>query len=577
MIDLEFKTKPYDHQLTAYNKMKDLEYGALFMEMGTGKTKVALDVAAYKFQNGQIKSVLIIAPNNVHSQWVNEQVPIHLACKSKCFIWSSAKVWRNQYHIALESFLTEEYEGVLKVFAVNVEAFSAGTVESFVANYVKRNAPCMIIVDEATRIKTARAKRSKLIHKFNKYGHRFILTGTPVTKTPFSLWSMFEFLSKNYFGCTSFIFEARHGVMMKGVNEQTGRSYTTTIDAKKWAITKSSIRQWKEEKCSEAMLADEDLVLEIDDYVLTSDDYMALSSINSISEKNIKFIEKRKDFTKFKRLDEIKEAMEPVTFNVRKDECLDLPPKVYEQIYVDMGKDQAKVYKELKTKMLTEYEGSELTVQNKIALTTRLMQVTGGFFPLREVYDRSCGEWTSYEEKDLEDYVVSGKKTMTRTNGQLIGKKNVKLEAIKADLEEATGPIILWAQFVSELRFIDKELGKNLRTALYYGGTSQADREEILAGFKVGEYDMFIGNLATAAYGLNLQVSTLHYFFSNSFRVEDRLQGEDRSHRIGVKGTCVYKDIICKNSVDEKIAISILNGRSLNDFFTSKSLREILE
>ena len=86
---INFKTKPYKHQLDAFNKFKDREYFALFMDMGTGKTKTALDIAAYKFLKKEINAVLIIAPNNVHMQWIQEQVPIHLAVEHKCFVWES--------------------------------------------------------------------------------------------------------------------------------------------------------------------------------------------------------------------------------------------------------------------------------------------------------------------------------------------------------------------------------------------------------------------------------------------------------------------------------------------------------
>jgi len=87
---------------------------------------------------------------------------------------------------------------------------------------------------------------------------------------------------------------------------------------------------------------------------------------------------------------------------------------------------------------------------------------------------------------------------------------------------------------------------------------------------------VFIGNAQTAGFGLNLQNATLQYFYSNTFRTEERLQAEDRSHRIGVKSTCVYKDVIVRGTVDEKVYESIKAGRDMNDYFKRVSLKELL-
>lgn len=571
-MDFKFKTEPYAKQLEGFEYLKDKEFSALFADMGTGKTKIALDIAAYKYLKGEIDAVLILAPNNVHSQWLIEQVPQHLAVPYKGLIWSSQKKDGVLYNNMLEELLTPKMQK-LKIFSVNIEALQTDSIISTLAIYMKHN-KVFTIIDEATRIKTPTAKRSKTAHRLNKYGQRIILTGTPMTKSPFGLWSMFEFLKHNFFDCNAYIFQQRHGVMMRGINNKTGRQFTTTIDEKTWSIALNGIDKYKREKAAEKILDDPTLPEDYT-YALTDDDYEMLHQAYNLSVKNVKFIEKRREFTKYKRLDELKEKIAPVTFFIKKEECLDLPPKVYEQLFVNMNKEQAQVYKNLKNTLLAEYDGKELSVTNKIALTTRLMQVCGGFFPVQEVYDFDLKDFVPFTDPaQLE--VPDGKTLKVKTRGDLIGGKNAKLEALKADLEEANGPIIIWAQFVAELEYLYKELGKGYKAALYYGKTSQAERENILRDFKANKYDLFIGNPSTAAYGLNLQNSTLQYYYSNSYRVEDRLQAEDRSHRLGVKNTCVYKDVICKGTIDEKIALSIATGRDMNDFF-KEPLHKIFE
>ena len=541
---MKFKTKPYKHQMEAYDRFKDQPYFALFMEMGTGKSKVAIDIATYKYEKGEIDSVLVIAPNNVHSQWLVEQFPIHCSIDYKPFLWKSAKVNTNIYQTLIERFLMEPSD-IMKVMAVNVEAFQSDTIVSYIANYVKHN-KVFIIIDEATRIKTPTAKRSKVIHRLQKYGERCILTGTPVTKSPFGLWSMFEFLQHNFFGVNYYIFQARHGVMMQGINQRTGGRYKTLIDEKTWNITLSILDKMRLERNGDLM----------------PDDYSTAAVMVGLSEKNIRFIDHQKQFKKYKRLDELKAKIDPVTFYANKKDCLDLPEKIYQTLYVEMTKEHRKVYNTLKKKMLVQYADKELTVVNKVALTTRLMQICGGYFPYIED-----------EDTELAGEVI----TVTKQKSELIGKKNIKLERILEELDEtAHFPIIIWAKFVVELKAIFDYLKKDYHCALYYGKTSQSERERIIDDFKKGKYEIFIGNPSVAGFGLNLQNATTQYYYSNGFNVEERLQAEDRSHRMGVKEACIYKDIVFKNTIDEKITKAITVGREMNDFFKSQTLAEIL-
>lgn len=543
---MNFKTEPYKHQLKAFEKFKDKEYFGLFADMGTGKSKIAIDICAHHYEKGEVNACLIIAPNHVHSQWIYEQFPVHCSVPFKMFVWESGRNGSRAWKSRLTDFLVSDTKS-LKVLAVNVEAFQSDTVMPTVATFVKNHKP-FIIVDEATRIKNRSAKRTKIIHRLNKYGIRCILTGTPTAKSPFDLWSQMEFLRRDYFSVGYFVFQHRYGVMMQGVNPFSGGRYTTTIDEKTWNIVLNKIKKIKAQRGGRLM----------------PDDYETISALYKVSEKNVKFIEDHQLYTKYKRLDELKEIIEPDVFSVRKEDCLDLPEKVYERLYVDMTKEQAKIYRNLKTQLIAEYEGKELTIMNKVALTLRLMQVVGGFFPYMKEVTKIKG---------------SERYTEMVGDGAPIGVKNPKLDAIIADLDEVPDEqqVIVWAHFVPELKMLYAELKKLYPTCLYYGGTSQYDREKIIKAFQSGEYKIFVGNAQTAGFGLNLQRATLQYYFSNTFRVEDRLQAEDRSHRIGVKSTVVYKDVIVKNTIDEKIFANIKMGRDLNDFFKQVSLKELLD
>lgn len=529
------KTKPYQHQLDTFQRIKDKPYFALFMDMGTGKTKVSIDTANYQHRQKIIDRVLVIAPNGVHQQWERE-IEKHSGSEYDVFVWHSTKN-AEKYSQALESFLTRR-TGKLKWFLVNVESFQWSKVLPYVGRFVKGGTP-LTIVDEATRIKTPSAKRSKQIQKLNKYGVRGILTGTPTAKSPFDLWSQFEFLEHDYFKCNYFIFQHRYGIMMKQQNRASGKYYHAPIDQKTWSMAKSAIKKMRERRGGN----------------LYPDDYASLSALTSITEDNIKFIDESEQITLYKRMDELRSKIEPVTVSIKKEDCLDLPEKIYEPMFVQLSPEQKKLYKNMAAQMYAEYGEQELSVTNKMVLALRLSQICGGFFPYQP-------------DLELNEYKV-----------KMIEGKNPKIERMIEDLEEVDDDrqVIVWARFVSELKMLDSELKKIGTTALYYGDVSWDDREKAINDFTEGRVRFFIANPDSAGFGLNLQNATIQYWYSNSFRTENRLQAEDRSHRIGTVQHCVYKDIICSGTVDERVYEVISQGRDLNEFFMETSLNDLLK
>ena len=74
----KFKTKPYEHQLKALEKSWASDSFALFMEMGTGKSKVLVDNIAMLYDRGAIKGALIVAPKGVYKNWDAIEFPTHM-------------------------------------------------------------------------------------------------------------------------------------------------------------------------------------------------------------------------------------------------------------------------------------------------------------------------------------------------------------------------------------------------------------------------------------------------------------------------------------------------------------------
>tara|TARA_R110000824_G_scaffold101555_2_gene241190 strand:- start:1017 stop:2714 length:1698 start_codon:yes stop_codon:yes gene_type:complete len=217
--DFNFETKPFEHQRKAFYMSRDKKSFALLMEQGTGKTKVIIDNAAYLYGKGEITALIVIAPNGVHRNWINSEIPIHMPkwCLHKSVFYTAG----------MNKKRTEEYNSVigasdcLKIFSFNVEAFTSIKAIEFMQKALLSN-KVMLVVDESSRIKRPGAKRTKIITKFGKQAEYLrIMTGTPVTKGPEDVYSQFKFLDHKILGYDSFYsFRARYCTMGGFENRQ---------------------------------------------------------------------------------------------------------------------------------------------------------------------------------------------------------------------------------------------------------------------------------------------------------------------------------------------------------------------
>lgn len=178
-----FITEPWPHQRAAVRAGAHMDGYALFWEMGTGKTKAAIDIARWRMANRGLQHVLVIAPNEVIYNWKRE-VAIHA----------------RQEAIVLEGSLVERgrkvREGVLPMFTiVNIESI-AGLLPD-----LRSKRWGLVIVDESTRIKNPTAQRTKAATELGKNADaRLILSGTPVVQHLYDLYAQLEFLAPGVFG-----------------------------------------------------------------------------------------------------------------------------------------------------------------------------------------------------------------------------------------------------------------------------------------------------------------------------------------------------------------------------------------
>lgn len=205
--ELPLLTKPFDHQREDLIRSKDLPAFAFIWEMGTGKTKVSIDTAAYLFVAGKIDAVLIVAPKGVHRQWVEgseshpSELTKHCAVPFSPHLYQSG-AWGKARQAAFEEALGDRTQ--LVALAINVDAASSKTGQELATKFLKTRRVLMV-VDESQTIKTPGSKRTKAITALGKLArYRRTLSGTPITRGTEDIFSQFRFLDPNIVGCATF-------------------------------------------------------------------------------------------------------------------------------------------------------------------------------------------------------------------------------------------------------------------------------------------------------------------------------------------------------------------------------------
>ena len=228
----------------------------------------------------------------------------------------------------------------------------------------------------------------------------------------------------------------------------------------------------------------------------------------------------------YKRLDELAEKLKVFSYRVLKEDCLDLPDKIYIRREVDLTEEQSKAYSSMKSAALALLNGKMATAPHILTQMMRLHQIT-------------CGH-------------------LKNDDGTITEIKNNRLKELVNLLDEVEGKVIIWANYVHDIEHIVKTISDEFGSdsiVQYYGAIPAEQRQENIEKFQdpKSKARFFIGNPQTGGYGITLTCANTVVYYSNGYDLEKRLQSEDRAHRIGQTKSVTYVDFIAPKTVDEKI------------------------
>jgi SNF2 family DNA or RNA helicase len=249
----------------------------------------------------------------------------------------------------------------------------------------------------------------------------------------------------------------------------------------------------------------------------------------------------------YRHLDEIHEKLSRFSFRVRKDECFDLPDKVFLKREVELTTEQRRAYDQMVLMALATFEAGMTTTTNALTQIMRLQQIV-------------CGH-------------------VTLDDGQIVPLKNNRLDELLSAIEESDGKIIIWAHFRHDIEAIklalQKAYGMN-SVATYFGDTKAEERSEIVDRFSDEKSDLrfFVGQPRTGGYGLTLTSAHTMIYYSNGYDLEVRLQSEARIDRYGQTKKMTYIDLFTPNTVDEKIVDALLDKMDIANAILKENPRE---
>ena len=194
-------TAPWPHQTEALDFISSKAGAMLAMDMGTGKSRVVVDLVAKK----GYRRVLVLAPLSVvgnvwpgefekHAPGLLDVLPL------------AGKTVRTRQELAAKAIDSGRPTAVvLNYDAVWRQPF---------ADWAMRQPWDLLVMDESHRIKAPGGVASRYCSRLSdRVPHRVALTGTPMAHSPLDIYAQFRALDKRVYGTSFTRFKSRYAIM----------------------------------------------------------------------------------------------------------------------------------------------------------------------------------------------------------------------------------------------------------------------------------------------------------------------------------------------------------------------------
>ena len=466
-----FLKEPFKHQKDAVASCHntDMHNYAYLMEMGTGKTLTALIDLLLLNNKDIVECAVVLAPKSVYRNWMKE----------------------------INTFISSDYD------------YKVNTWEpSMIDPYTKEN---------LSTEKFFVAGRESKLHVF--------LMNIESLSTPKGMNYLSAFLSRKDLSRTMMIVDESTTIKTPTAKRTKNLIKITKDIAYKRILTGTPVTKSPLDIYTQFAFLDTKILGQSNYYAFRAR-YAKIINRPTSGGRHFPLI------TGYQRLEELEEKIYTHAFRVKKEECTDLPDKVYQKRFVTMSEKQLVAYESLRRNAMFIFNDKTTTSVNRLSQIVKLHQVCCGF--------------------------------TINDNGEIHDVPNKRYDELLNVLEEVDGKVIIWANYRHNIETITQKLKDkygDTKAASFFGDTENQVRMDLVNNFQDQDHDLtyLVANPKTGGYGITLTASHTVVYFSNNYDLEIRLQSEDRAHRIGQKNKVTYVDFVCQGTVDEKILTALKN------------------
>ena len=418
----------------------------------------------------------------------------------------------------------------MKALIVSLESFQRGEVSEEVKQYILANHGNVFqILDESSKIKTnepcketKKSKRTQAVKRLNKIGHRCILTGTFMSKSPVNAFDQMDYLCDGFFPEGMYAFAERYVVRRQLPSVRGAR---ITISPEDYAKIHRRLNKAKEQ--AGALMGAMDSIV----------------SFYGISRDDCVHIMNNPEYTPWKHIDELWSRIGDVCFHPKKEDLLDVPPKVYKKYNIELTKEQKDLYLQLQNMHCTDH----ITVDNGLKLYLRFQDICNGYEPV------DTGEIDKNGHSIVELVPL---------------KENPKLDWLEEVVEGiGDSQIVIWCARSRLLHDACSRMrDKGYTCGIYDGKVGAEQREKDYEDFFEKKIQLLFCNQSSAGYGLDkLRNADYAIYLCNDASVEKRQQSEDRIARGEYETKKTIIDCSCGGTVEQRVTDALLLGQELVD------------
>ena len=537
----------FRHQQELFDQTRDAVAWAVLFEQGLGKTAPTIRTVEHLYRQNRIDGAVVVAPNGVHRNWISDELPRHAGMPWRGMDWHSDR--GKGQDKALERLFAPTPPGrrtELTWLAITYEGMLTPRGRAALLKFKERFPRFLLVIDEASKVRNPEALRTKKVDALRQFAsHVRLLNGTPIGNSALDIYAQMKLLDNRFWirqGIGSWTaFKAQFAIMRRipvgGEDDRVGRGKYSHEPIVPHDATEDGIAAYEQLDFSE--------ILEPDEVKQISRPATAASVPKATIGRTIEVV------VGFRELDKLKAMIAPVSTRLTKEDAgVELPPKLYSRLLFDLPTEQRRVYDQLRREYMVELDaGALITAPLALVRILRLQQIACGYLP---------------NPDDPEN-----PKLFYDDDG-----KNARLRLLLERLEDTPHQAIIWARFTHDVDLICRALGPPKCTR-YDGLVSQKERDAGLDQFKQGKKKFCVAKAASMGMGLSLPMAKSVYYYSNTFSYIERLQSEDRAHRLvgGGMGAVCYYDITAYKTVDEKILHSLQDCQDVANRITGDRYR----